>query len=131
MAARRRFRSCSRAASKGGAPGTRSVADALEVARAVEASPGLALRGVEGFEGVFGRDPADGKTAEKVKAFLEFLVDIAKAALAAENLFAPGPIVLSAGGSAHFDQVTKSLQGRRSRPRYRSRNPPQRLLFQP
>ncbi|MDH3662778.1 MAG: amino acid deaminase [Alphaproteobacteria bacterium] len=85
--------------------GSRSVADALEVARAAKAAPGLALRGVEGFEGVFGRDP-EGGSAAKVQEFLGFLVEIAKA-VAAENLFAPGPVVLSAGGSAHFDQVTK------------------------
>ena len=85
--------------------GCRSVADALDVARAVAASPGLALRGVEGFEGVFGRD-AEGKTEDKVRDFLSFLVAIAEAAVR-EDLFAPGPIILSAGGSSHFDQVTK------------------------
>ncbi len=85
--------------------GCRSIAKALEVARAVAAAPGLALRGVEGFEGVLGRDKA-GEVAVKVQDFLTFLVDIAKAA-AADNLFAEGPIILSAGGSSHFDQVTK------------------------
>ncbi|MEL6963132.1 MAG: amino acid deaminase [Pseudomonadota bacterium] len=85
--------------------GCRSIAKALEVARMVAATPGLALRGVEGFEGVLGRDK-DGEVAAKVQDFLVFLVDIAKAA-ASESLFAPGPIILSAGGSSHFDQVTK------------------------
>lgn len=85
--------------------GCRSVADSLDVARAVAAAPGLALRGVEGFEGVFGRD-ADGDIAGKVEGFLGFLVDIAHAAVR-ENLFAPGPVILSAGGSAHFDQVAR------------------------
>ncbi len=85
--------------------GCRSIAKALEVARVVAATPGLALRGVEGFEGVLGRDK-DGEVAAKVQDFLVFLVDIAKAA-ASESLFAPGPIILSAGGSSHFDQVTK------------------------
>ncbi len=85
--------------------GCRSVTDALDVARAVQAAPGLALRGVEGFEGVFGRDK-DGDVAAKVEDFLGFLAEIARAA-ASENLFAPGPVILSAGGSAHFDQVSK------------------------
>ena len=85
--------------------GCRSVAKALEVGRAVAAAPGLALRGVEGFEGVLGRDKA-GEVAAKVQDFLTFLVDIAKAA-AADKLFAEGPVILSAGGSSHFDQVTK------------------------
>jgi len=85
--------------------GCRSVAEALEVAKAVSAVPGLSLRGVEGFEGVFGRD-TEGDNAKKVEAFLTFLVKIAEEAARAD-LFAPGPIILSAGGSAHFDQVTK------------------------
>ena len=88
--------------------GCRSVAEALEVARAVAAAPGLELRGVEGFEGVFGRDP-DGGAAAKVDAFLGFLVEIA-GAVARENLFAPGPVILSAGGSSHFDQVSKKFK---------------------
>lgn len=85
--------------------GCRSVAESLDVARAAAAAPGLALRGVEGFEGVFGRDK-DGEVAARVDAFLTFLVDIAKAA-EGEKLFAPGPVILSAGGSSHFDQVAK------------------------
>jgi D-serine dehydratase len=85
--------------------GCRTVADAMEVARAVAATSGLALRGVEGFEGVFGRDP-NGEAAAKVETFLSFLVDIAKEVERAD-LFAPGPVILSAGGSAHFDQVTR------------------------
>jgi len=84
--------------------GCRSVDEALDIARAVSAAPGLALRGVEGFEGVLGRSEA-GEVAKKVRNFLGFLVDIAKAA-ASENLFGEGPIILSAGGSSHFDQVT-------------------------
>ena len=85
--------------------GCRSMEEALEVARAVAETPGLALRGVEGFEGVLGRADA-GDVAAKVEEFLGFLVDIARAALR-EDLFASGPVILSAGGSSHFDQVTK------------------------
>jgi len=84
--------------------GCRSIDEALDVARAVATAPGLALRGIEGFEGVFGRDET-GDVVEKVENFLHFLVDIAKAA-SSEKLFAAGPVILSAGGSAHFDQVT-------------------------
>ncbi|MEZ5936545.1 MAG: amino acid deaminase [Alphaproteobacteria bacterium] len=90
---------------KGKRTGCRTIADALDVARAVAATPGLALRGVEGFEGVLGRDPS-GDVATHVEQFLNFLVEIAQAA-ASEDLFAPGPVILSAGGSSHFDQVTK------------------------
>lgn len=93
----------------GGRTGCRDVAGALVVARAVKAAaPYLALRGVEGFEGlVWDRDP--GVSSAKVQAFLDFLVDIAGAA-DREKLFAPGEIVLSAGGSAFYDLVVKTFR---------------------
>jgi D-serine dehydratase len=92
----------------GGRTGCRSVEDALAVARAVAAAPDLALVGVEGFEDVMGGDIAEAEP--KVEAFLGFLVEIAQACAAAD-LFAPGPIILSAGGSKFFDQVTRVFSG--------------------
>jgi D-serine dehydratase len=88
---------------RGARTGCPTVEDALEVARAVAAEPTLALVGVEGFEGVIPRD-SPGASAEAVADFLKFLVDIGRAAAAAD-LFAPGPVILSAGGSSYFDQV--------------------------
>ncbi len=44
----------------------------------------------------------------KVEAFLAFLVEIARAC-AAQRLFAAGPVILSAGGSKYFDQVTRAF----------------------
>lgn len=87
----------------GGRTGARSLEQALKVARAVKAaSPVLALRGVEGFEGLLtGPDAAKG-----VRAFLEYLVAIARA-VEGENLFADGPVLLTAGGSAYFDLVAE------------------------
>jgi D-serine dehydratase len=88
----------------GGRTGCRDVATALAVARAVkDAAPHLALRGVEGFEGLVHTDsPAD--DAATVSRFLDFLVEIAVACEKAE-LFAPGAIIISAGGSAFYDLV--------------------------
>jgi D-serine dehydratase len=95
----------------GGRTGCRTVEQALSVARAAAAAPELALVGVEGFEGLIARrTPAE--TAASVEAFLDFLVDVARAC-AAEGLFAPGKILLSAGGSAFFDQVTRAFCGAR------------------
>jgi D-serine dehydratase len=76
----------------------------VEVARAVRgAEPHLALRGVEGFEGLMaGGSPEE--LEERVGAFLDFLVDVAESC-AAEGLFPDGPVILSAGGSAFFDMV--------------------------
>ncbi len=91
---------------KGGRTGCRSLEDALAVAGAVAAAPELALVGVEGFEDVMGVGIEEAEP--RVEAFLEFLVEIASACVQ-ENLFAPGPVVLSAGGSKYFDQVTRSF----------------------
>ncbi len=88
--------------------GCRSLEQALEVARAVAAAPELELAGVEGFEGVIKRDTALA-TAEAVTDFIEFLAKIAENA-AKEKLFAPGPVILSAGGSSFFDLVTKTFK---------------------
>jgi D-serine dehydratase len=92
----------------GGRTGCRTTDDALAVARAVKAAaPHLALRGVEGFEGLLASGPAAEQDA-KVAAFLDYLVEIARLC-AAEKLFAPGPIILTAGGSAFFDLAATRL----------------------
>src|SRR5262249_20576847 len=80
----------------GGRTGCRSVAEALEVARAAR-QEGLSLRGVEGFEGVL-------KQAAAVDAFLDTIAEAAEA-IAREGLFAAGPIILTAGGSKFYDLV--------------------------
>jgi D-serine dehydratase len=90
----------------GGRTGCRDLASALPVARAIKAAePLVTLRGVEGFEGLI-----SGATPEerdgRVTAFIDFLGDIARA-VAAEGLFAEGPVILSAGGSAYYDIVVK------------------------
>ncbi len=87
----------------GGRTGCRTSEQALAVARAIAAVPELALVGIEGFEDVVAGGPAD--VEPKIAAFLGYLVDLARAC-AAEDLFAPGPVILSAGGSKYFDQVT-------------------------
>jgi len=89
---------------EGGRTGCRDVESALGVARAIAAaSPWVALRGVEGFEGL-----ARGATAEErldvVERFLDHLCTIA-AACQDEALFAPGPVILTAGGSSFYDLV--------------------------
>jgi D-serine dehydratase len=85
----------------GGRTGARDRDAALTVAEAVNgAAPYLALRGVEGFEGLFHGAGA----ASEVSGFLDFLVEIA-IACERRGLFAPGPVILSAGGSAFYDLV--------------------------
>ena len=96
----------------GGRTGVRTLADGLAVARTVAAAaPRLTLVGVEGFEGIIaGADAED--TERKIAGFLDFLVALAKAALA-EKLFADGPLLLSAGGSAFYDMVAERFTAAR------------------
>ena len=88
----------------GGRTGCRTLEEALRVARAVKhAEPRLTLCGVEGYEGTL-QSPEGTETAKTVRTFVKFLISIA-GACAEENLFAPGTILLSAGGSAFYDLV--------------------------
>jgi D-serine dehydratase len=67
----------------------------------------LELHGVEGFEGIL--DGPDGSAIERsVSDFLTLLADTTRACAQA-NLFAPGPVIVSAGGSAYYDLVLKLL----------------------
>jgi D-serine dehydratase len=90
----------------GGRSGVRTAAEGIALARHITArAPWVALRGVETFEGV--RQTVDNARAEAV-GMLELAVEIAEAA-AGEGLFAPGPVMLSAGGSAFLDLCTSAL----------------------
>jgi D-serine dehydratase len=90
----------------GGRTGVRDRTAAHAVAEAVRgAAPYLALRGVEGFEGLFHGDEAD----KEVAGFLDFLVDIAIDS-EKNGFFATGTIILSAGGSAFYDLVIERFR---------------------
>ena len=92
----------------GGRTGCRSLADALEVARAAAAAPELALVGVEAFEGLI-REATPEASARKVEGLLDFVVETA-IACDREDLYAPGQVLLSAGGSAFFDRVAQRFR---------------------
>jgi D-serine dehydratase len=99
----------------GGRAGCRGLDEAMGVARAVQSAPSLRLRGVAGFEGILHRDDAAAEDA----AIAEFVARIAATAEAVDRagLFAPGELILSAGGSAFYDLVATGLRGARlSRP---------------
>lgn len=88
----------------GGRTGVRDRATGLALARAIKAqSPYLALRGVEGFEGLLA-NPDRAAAEAAIRAFLDLLVGLAHDC-EAEDLFAPGEVILSAGGSAFYDMV--------------------------
>ncbi len=90
----------------GGRAGCRDVDQALAVARAARsAGPYLAVRGVEGFEGLHQSLPGAEGVAQ-VTRFLETIVEVARQA-DSEGLFASDEILLSAGGSAYYDLVAE------------------------
>ena len=93
----------------GGRTGCRDLESALAVARAVKAAePGLALRGVEGFEGIIAHlTPAEAEA--RVDTLLDFVVLIA-VACDREGLFASGTLILSAGGSHFYDLVAERFR---------------------
>ena len=83
----------------GGRTGVRTLTEGLAVAEAAAAAPGLSLRGVEAFEGIF-QTLSD--SVDRASTMLE-LVNALASGCVDRNLFAPGPVILSAGGSALFD----------------------------
>jgi D-serine dehydratase len=96
--------------------GCRTDAEAMTVARAVAAAPGLQLAGIEGYEGLLVSHDreADVKAVDDFVGRLAALVRTVDA----ENLFAGAQILLSAGGSGYFDLVARGFAevGTLSRP---------------
>lgn len=89
----------------GGRAGSRRLAHAERVARMISESPGLVLRGVAGFEGLMnGSSPAE--IEDGVSRFLDSLCELAESCDRADR-FGPGPVILSAGGSAFYDMVAR------------------------
>lgn len=94
----------------GGRTGIRTVAQALEVAQAVNAAAHLRLVGVGGYEGSLAHT-ADADAIAAVRGYLSSVKELHEA-LVAENLYADGAdIIITAGGSAYFDDVVDVLGG--------------------
>jgi D-serine dehydratase len=98
---------------QGGRAGCRDIDTAVAVARAAKAAePHVALRGVEGFEGLHQSLPA-AEGEQRVREFLQRIVSTAER-IDAEGLFADfagDEIILSAGGSAFYDLVVDVFAG--------------------
>ncbi|MBM3516817.1 MAG: amino acid deaminase [Alphaproteobacteria bacterium] len=93
---------------KGGRTGCRDNDTAMRVAEAVaHAAPQLALAGVGGYEGVIRHASAERNEME-VRAFLRSMVALAQAC-ERRGLFAPGPVLLTAGGSLYYDWVVEEF----------------------
>ena len=94
----------------GGRTGCRDVQEALEVAAEIHASAHLRLVGVGGYEGTLATDRADASLA-KIRCYLHSVRGLT-AALDERGLFdATDEILVTAGGSAYFDDVVEILGG--------------------
>lgn len=82
----------------GGRTGARSRDAAMELARIVAATEGLALGGFECFEGLL-------PTPQAADGLIDDVAALSRLALDEGLLPDDGPIVLSAGGSSFFDRV--------------------------
>jgi D-serine dehydratase len=98
----------------GGRTGCRTVDDAMQLARAIAASRSVRLSGVECFEGLSltGDSEADRSVVER---WMHTLQQVARQC-DAEGLYGTAEVTLSAGGSAVFDIVARSLPTQMSRP---------------
>jgi D-serine deaminase-like pyridoxal phosphate-dependent protein len=90
-----------------GRTGCRSVAEAVDVARAAVAA-GLPIVGVAGYEGGLG-SRIDDETLGRVRAYLAFMRATADALLDAGLIRDPARPILTAGGSVFFDEVVAAF----------------------
>lgn len=89
----------------GGRTGARDLATALDVGRAAVASPALRLAGVGGYEGALAHD-ASVAAQSVVDGYLTSLRELA---IGLGGLFEVDEPIVTAGGSAYFDQVAARL----------------------
>lgn len=89
--------------------GCRTAEEAMAVARAIAAAPGLQLAGIEGYEGLLVSDDR-AADLERVETFLQAMMALVSRC-DDEGLFTGPQILLSAGGSSYFDLVAQRFGG--------------------
>lgn len=98
---------------RGGRSGVRGVEAARELAEQVARSEWLRLGGVAGYEGVIGGERTDGV----VQGVAEYLAEQVELHRRLADLYDDGPLTVTAGGSAFFDEVaTAYASGRDTAP---------------
>lgn len=91
---------------EGGRCGCRNQQQILSLAEAIAEEPALSLVGLEGYEGVVhGDNPESG-----IRAYAQYLVDVAVELEAAQRFSEPEPIV-TASGSAWYDVIAEAFRG--------------------
>lgn len=101
---------CVELGAAGGRTGARGPAAALEVARAVHASPRLRLVGTAGYEGAVVQTTGQEKFGE-VDRYLDELVRVHEQVGSLYDLTRAGTAMVTVGGSAYFDRVAQRLRG--------------------
>ncbi|MCF3194729.1 amino acid deaminase [Pseudomonas bubulae] len=99
----------------GGRCGCRSEAEVLALAEAIKAQPGLALTGIEGYEGVIHGDHA----VSGIREFAESLVHLA-VQLQDSAAFAIDKPIITASGSAWYDLIAESFDAQNAAGRFLS-----------
>jgi D-serine deaminase-like pyridoxal phosphate-dependent protein len=92
----------------GGRTGARNAATALAVAQAAHRSPALRLVGTGGYEGALAHDPS-GRSLAVVRTYVERLRALTVAISGAGFFTDAERIIVTAGGSAYFDEVAAGL----------------------
>ena len=93
---------------RGGRTGARDITGAIEIARAVAQAPHLRLAGVGGYEAAIAAD-SDATSLAAVRAFLESLREVQRQIVAAGWYPTDVVPIVTAGGSAYFDDVAEVL----------------------
>ncbi|MCW2879702.1 MAG: amino acid deaminase [Sphaerisporangium sp.] len=96
---------CVELGAPGGRTGVRDADEAVAIADAVRAAPTLRLAGVAGYEGALGHD-ASTASLSAVDGFLKRMAD-----LHGRLRYEVDEPIVTAGGSAYFDQVVEALGG--------------------
>lgn len=91
-----------------GRTGARTLAEALEVARAVADSPVLRVAGVSGYEAAMAHDLSD-RDKDTVDDYLRALRELVAELDDAGHFEGLGEVIVTSGGSSYFDQVADSL----------------------
>lgn len=100
---------CVELGAPGGRTGARGPAAALEVARAVHASPRLRLVGTAGYEGAVVHAAGEEKFGE-VDRYLDDLAALHERVGPCYDLTRAGTAIVTVGGSAYFDRVAERLR---------------------
>ncbi|WP_332763169.1 amino acid deaminase [Pseudomonas koreensis] len=99
----------------GGRCGCRSEQEVIELAKAINAQPALALTGIEGYEGVIHGDHA-------VSGIREFAASLVRLAVQLQDsgAFAIAKPIITASGSAWYDLIAESFETQNAAGRFLS-----------